>query len=301
MEMCWIIGCFKHGVNSHLLSKVRESLRVLNALTEFDDRPSEEAMRMSEDEILEGCGGDYFQGIDLVGTIDKVDVGDLSKYESSDYIVMVTTSYKIREAHYNAFETMSIGNSIIPFLPDCYGKLKKGVKAFIWNANPDPKKCAWPATKDGQHNAWETLTAAATVPNDACVVCHYTHPGTLGEADVRAKHKQKHMFRGIPDEFNPKMFSLIDPWCANIPGYSGIKKGIDRGHIKGQLISECKDAGIDLQDREAVQQWLEHFPHEFLTWNLPLHMRKDLGLIPGSGSGIDNRGTDKGKKRARGK
>ena len=236
MHMVWVIGCVGHGINRHLLSATRQSLRTLNSLTTswYGDAINGQLTDLSlcEDRHV---GDDYFQGVDFVATIPRRAVADLRPAESKDYIVLVTTSYKIRDAHWEALTKMGNTTLVLPFYEDVmgrpmqYGVLEDNAKNFVYNGK-ESKYTAWPHTEEKQAVAWsaiETSMATSTCTPE-CTACTYWGPESLLLCRQRSTHKRlarvKYMSaRGkLALQWQVMMRELLDTVSA--PGEPAVKR-----------------------------------------------------------------------------
>ena len=280
----WVIGCAEHGVSPHLWGEAKRSLDRLNRLACSWGMEQE----IGEEEDI--SGDDYYQGIDTIGIVKNIDFGDLRKDESQQYIVMLTTGYKLREAHYDAFDKMN-GEFTIPFSNEDgdYRVIKNKMKTIIWQANEDKLYCAWPHTLEKQKEARQLLDtlAAETTPHDGCLVCsRYTAPRCMTDANFRARHKAKsppiNDAAATTEAVHPSVAEAIRTWIGE-NGYTEQRFDYhELGYILRQAVAElqswhaAKNQPEKPLDQDAVQTWLGQFPFENLVWLLPNRFKSKI-------------------------
>ena len=204
MLMHWVIGCAEHGINKDLLLAVRHSLRILNAMAcswtglcavgegEIDAN----GWFLTDGEEM--CGHDFYQGVDHVG-VPKCNTvaADLTRTESNKFIVLVTTSYKIRQAHYDALDAMNIMgagsalNQLVFPYHDMNSKIapefdKSKMQKMLYTGK-ESTYTAWPHTEEKQESARQKLNecVASASPAATCPCCNYWGPVTMLEARCR--------------------------------------------------------------------------------------------------------------------
>lgn len=199
MSMHWVIGCAEHGVNKHALLTVKHTLNMLNAFTrswtEFscvqDGDIVTDGWWQEEHDAM--CAGDFFQGVNHAGVPTAAgrfaDLGD----SSCKHIVLVTTSYKVREAHYQAlFEMAKHGKHlVVPFyegngVNSCASRDRDSMDAMLYSGSAQTQ---WPEhTPESQDAAWGALEAAVGTQCVHCLSCRYWPPTSRTLAYHRAKH-----------------------------------------------------------------------------------------------------------------
>ena len=136
----WLIGCSTHGISSELLSKTKDSLALMNDLT-------------SDGQV----DGDNYQAPDFAAAF-KRNLRELMSSKSTQNIWLVTTGYKLRQAHDNACNDLRACNLQVPREID-YIKAKKATKDVIYSCNRiKTKTTGWGRhTQERVDEAWDAL------------------------------------------------------------------------------------------------------------------------------------------------
>lgn len=140
----WMIGCSTHGISGEMLSKVKDALNLMNDIT------SNGVVR-----------DDFYQAPDFACTFTR-SLRDLNPYKGRETIWLVTTGYKIRQAHDEAIEDLVACKLPSPIELD-YSKAKKAAKDVKYTCNGiDNKFTGW-----GKHTPERIDEAWATLENEA--------------------------------------------------------------------------------------------------------------------------------------
>lgn len=194
MMMLWIVGCSKHGINPALLDAVKHSIYRLNSLaTTWNGNMLEGELSPEMASICDPSPkDDFFQGVDFVARAPRLGMADLSATRAPKHIVLVTTGYKIRQAHSDAIDIIDGESLILPYYDmnmksDVdYSTIKEKVESFIYNGK-DSQFTAWPHTEEKQIEAWESLhrVARESTCTTSCASCTYWGPMTKVDTRMR--------------------------------------------------------------------------------------------------------------------
>lgn len=84
--LAWLIGCSTDGISKEMLAKTKDALKLLNDLTSDGN-----------------VGDDYYQAPDLAASMNRNLVDFRPFFKAKENISLITTGYKIRQAHDEAF------------------------------------------------------------------------------------------------------------------------------------------------------------------------------------------------------
>lgn len=141
--LAWLIGCSTHGVSKEMLSKTKDALNLLNDVTSNGN-----------------IGDDYYQAPDFAASMNRNLVDFRPFFKAKENIWLVTSGYKIRQAHEEAFCDLRARQLPFPVEVD-YGKAKRASKDVKYTCNGIKHKYSgWGThTQERIGEAWATLEA----------------------------------------------------------------------------------------------------------------------------------------------
>ncbi|CAB1107434.1 unnamed protein product [Ectocarpus sp. CCAP 1310/34] len=162
--LAWLIGCSTHGISKEMLSRTKDALQLLNNLT-------------SDGNI----GHDYYQAPDFASTMDR-NLADYMPYViAKENIWLVTSGFRIRQAHRDAFYILSACQLPVP-VEILYGNAKQASTDVKYTCNGmKTENTGWGKhTQERIDEAWAILEAD-TVDIDPLP------PATCGCSAIRAQ------------------------------------------------------------------------------------------------------------------
>lgn len=140
----WRIGCSTHGVSGEMLAKVKDALKLMNDIT-------------SDGKIED----DYYHAPDFAAAFTR-NFRELNPHKGKENIWLVTTGYKIRQAHDEAIDNLIACKLPTPAELE-YDKAKKAAKGARYTCNGmDNRYTGWGShTQERIDEAWSTLEGEA--------------------------------------------------------------------------------------------------------------------------------------------